>query len=191
VSNGEIVSSGTASQFAETLKPEDMLGDAPLTVDSDKAANLAHDYAEANGLVVTSMNYDLKKDGPDAAPAWTISCLDDKGDKLGQVVVTAGKGNVVSHDGFTLEPAPEPTPGETPRRAKDEPRFETYAQPEVATADVTTTRKSGPAAPAEEEVETTPGHHHHRRSATQKPSPSALSKTFQNVGRTLQKYNPF
>jgi hypothetical protein len=56
VSNGEVVASRAISQFADSLKPEDILGDVPLTIDSDKAAKLAHDYAEANGAVVASIN---------------------------------------------------------------------------------------------------------------------------------------
>jgi len=133
VSNGEIVASRGVSQFADNLKTTDVLGEQPLKVDSDKAANVARAYAEANGAVVTSMNYELKKDGPDAAPAWTVSCLDDKGNRVGTVVVTAGKGNVVSHEGFALEPEPEAEAGASPNR-KSEPRFETYAKPEVAPA---------------------------------------------------------
>jgi hypothetical protein len=181
VSNGEIVASRSISQFAESLKPEDILGDAALNIDSDKAAKMARDYAEANGAVVASMNYELKKDGTDAAPAWTVSCMDEKGNKVGTVVVTAGKGNVVSHDGFTLEPEPEATPGSTPRK-KEEPRFDTYAKPEVAAA--------AAAAPGGSlDDENTPGHHHHKHLPAKTPSP--LQKTLQNVGRTLQKFNPF
>ena len=187
VSNGEIVASRAVSQFADNLKPDDILGDAPLTIDSDKAAQVARDYAEANGAVVTSMNYELKKDGPDAAPAWTVSCLDDKGNKVGQVVITAGKGNVVSHDGFSLEPVPEATPGETPHH-KEEPHFDTYAKPEVASAEVTASSKPG-ASPGDED-ESTPGHHHHRRAQPQK-SPGAVGKALQSIGHGLQKINPF
>lgn len=180
VSNGEIVASRAVSQFADSLAPGDVLGVVPLNIDSDKVAKLAHAYAEANGAVVTSINYELKKDGPDAAPAWTVSCLDDKGTKVGEVVVTAGKGTVVSHDGFALEPEPEPTPGSTPRR-REEPRFETYSKPEVAPIVVAT------GTPPPDEDDGT-GHHHKRPS---KKSENPIARTFQNVGRTLEKFNPF
>jgi hypothetical protein len=180
VSNGEIVASRAVSQFADSLKPDDVLGAAPLNIDSDKAAKLAHAYADANGAVVTSINYELKKDGPDAAPAWTISCMDDKGNKVGVVVVTAGKGNVVSHEGFTLEPEPEATPS----RKREEPRFETYAKPEVAPVTV-----AGSAASDDDMDDGKPGHHHHKHPPAKSPNP--IAKTFQDVGRTLQKFNPF
>ena len=182
VSNGEIVASRSVSQFAESLKADDMLGAQPVKIDSDKAAKLA--YAEANGAVVTSMNYELKKDGSEAAPAWTISCLDDKGNKVGTVVVTAGKGNVVSHEGFALEPEPEATPEASPRKKK-EARFETYAKPEVAP--VIAAAGSSPAADESDSPEA--GVHHHKH-PPKKPE-SGIAKTFQNVGRTLQKLNPF
>ncbi|HEX4085136.1 MAG TPA: hypothetical protein VHY22_09510 [Chthoniobacteraceae bacterium] len=185
VSNGEIVASRSVSQFADHLDPDDMLGDTPLTIDSDKAAKVAREYAEANGAVVTSMNYELKKDGPDAAPAWTVSCVDDKGNKVGQVVITAGKGNVVSHDGFALEPAPEATPSGTPRH-REEPHFDTYAKPEVASAEVTAAARPA-ASPGDDD--NTPGR---RRRKKQPPKqPNAIGRAFQSVGHTLEKINPF
>jgi hypothetical protein len=185
VSNGEIVASRSISQFAESLKADDMLGDQPLKIDSDKAAKVARAYAEANGAAVTGMNYELKKDGPDAAPAWTIWCVDDKGNKVGSVVVTAGKGNVVAHDGFALEPEPEATPGETPHR-KQAPRFETYAKPDVGPGIAETTGTSG-----DTDVEPgTKGAHHHHKAQPKKPE-NKIAKAFQNVGQTLRKINPF
>jgi hypothetical protein len=173
VSNGQILASRSISQFADSLKPEDMLGSAPLNVDSDKAAKLAQDYAAANGTVVTSLNYDLRNDGPDGAPAWTVSCLDDKGNKLGQVVVAADTGDVVSHYGFALEPEPSATPASTPTAA---PRFETYAKPQVVAA----------ASPAPDDS----GDGSTRQRHPKKPQ-NVIVKTFQNVGRTLEKYDPF
>ncbi|MGA3169434.1 MAG: hypothetical protein ABSE62_00320 [Chthoniobacteraceae bacterium] len=183
VSNGEIIASRSISQFAQTLTPDEIIDPAPLNLDSDRAAKLAHDYAAANGSIVTSINYELKKDGPDAAPAWTVTCLDDKGNKVGVVVVTAGKGNVVSHDGFALEPAPAATPG---TKMKDGPRFETYAAPEVAMAAVAA---ASPIADQDDDDDNAPEHHHHHHAAQKQPNP--IVKTFQNVGRTIEKYSPF
>lgn len=169
VSNGQIVRSQAFSQFAPSpLKDEDILGALPA-IDSDKASSLAHDYAAANGAVVASINYDLKKDGPGAAPTWVITCLDDNGNKLGEVVVTADKGAVVSHTGFALEPSSEP-------RKKEDPHFETYAQPEVAIA------SAAIAPPADEEIA---GYRHHWRSA--KPSPNPIVRGIQSATRTLKK----
>jgi hypothetical protein len=175
VSNGEIVASRALSQFAESLKPEDMLGAAPVKVDSDRLAKLARAYAETNGASVATLNYELKKDGPVGAPAWTITCLDDNGNKLGELVVTAADGNIVSHDGFPLEPESAETPEPTPRR---KPHFETYAKPEVAVAAVATS-------PPDRE----PARAHPDRSPA-KPA-SAIGQTLNNVGRTLHKFLPF
>lgn len=183
VSNGEIVASRSVSQFAESLTADDMLGAEPVKIDSDKVAKVAKAYAEANGAVVASMNYELKKDGTDAAPTWTISCMDEKGNKVGAVIVTAGKGNVVSHEGFTLEP--EATTEATPRK-KEEPRFETYAKPEVAP--VAATAGGSPAVDGGDVAEE--GKTHHHRKAPKKQE-SGIAKTFKDVGRTLEKLNPF
>ena len=104
VAGGEIVATRAVSQFAEALKPEDVVGGDAVRIDSDKAAKLAQQYALANNATVASLNYELKRDGEGAAPLWTVTCLDEAGKELGRVVVTAGKGNVVSHEGFAVEP---------------------------------------------------------------------------------------
>jgi hypothetical protein len=180
VSNGVIIASRSLSQFADSLKPDEILGDEPLGVDTDKLAKLAHDYAAANGAAVAGINYELKKDGPGAAPAWTVSCVDDKGNTVGQLLVTADKGDLVSHEGFALEPAPETTPLEKkPERA----RFQTYAKPEVAVAEVNAATPSD--SPADDE----PDGRHGKRPAQKQPG--VIGKTLQSVGKTLEKLNPF
>ena len=104
IAGGEVVASRNISQFAESLKPTDVMGTSGLKIDSDKVASLAQQYAAANNVTVATLNYALKKEGDDAAPLWDVTCLDETGKELGHVVVSAGKGNVVSHDGFTAEP---------------------------------------------------------------------------------------
>ena len=93
------------SQFAETLKPEAVIGAPAVKIDSDKASKLAQEYAKANSLQPASFNYELRKDGEEAVPLWRVSCLDGKGQSLGTLMVTATKGSVVSHEGFAMEPA--------------------------------------------------------------------------------------
>jgi len=104
VAGGEVVASRNLSQFAESLKPTDVIGASGLKVDSDKVADLAQQYAQANNVAITSINYALSKEGADAAPLWNVTCLDEAGKEIGHLVVSAGKGNVVSHEGFTAEP---------------------------------------------------------------------------------------
>jgi hypothetical protein len=104
VAGGEVVASRNISQFAESLKPTDVIGTSGLKVDSDKLANLAQQYAIANNVAISTLNYSLKKEGADAAPLWNVTCLDETGKEIGHLVVSAGKGNVLSHDGFTAEP---------------------------------------------------------------------------------------
>lgn len=104
VAGGEVVASRNISQFAESLKPDEIIGSSPLKIDSDQVASLAQQYALANGVNIASLNYVLKKEGADAAPLWDVTCIDELGKELGHVIVSAGKGNVVSHEGFTAEP---------------------------------------------------------------------------------------
>lgn len=104
VSGGEVVASRNLSQFAESLKPTDVIGASSVRVDSDKLADLAQQYAEANKVTIATLNYTLNKEGADATPLWSVTCLDESGKEIGRIVVSAGKGNVISHDGFTAEP---------------------------------------------------------------------------------------
>jgi hypothetical protein len=105
VAGGEVVASRNVSQFAEILKAGDVFGGEPLRIDSDRVASIAREYAAANNVTISSMNYELKKDGTGAALLWNVTCLDEAGKELGRVYITANKGTVVSHDGFTADPA--------------------------------------------------------------------------------------
>jgi len=104
VAGGEVVASRNLSQFAESLKPADVVGGSSVKVDLDKLANLAQQYAQANSVTIASLNYSLKKEGADAAPLWNVTCLDETGKEIGHIVVSATKGTIVSHEGFTAEP---------------------------------------------------------------------------------------
>jgi hypothetical protein len=134
VAGGAVVASRNVSQFAEVLKPGDVFGGEPLRVDSDRVANIAREYAAANNVTISSMNYELKKDGTGAALLWNVTCMDEAGKEMGRVYVMANKGTVVSHDGFTAEPAGIVTeklksPSEIARA-----RAEAKKQPKIAKA---------------------------------------------------------
>lgn len=118
VAAGELVASREVSQFVESLRTEDEFGGDALKVDSDRAAKLAQQYALVNEKPVVAMHYELKKTGAAAVPLWTVTCLDDAGKEIGYIVISAGKGNVVSHEGFPIDPPPPvttPVPEEKPR----------------------------------------------------------------------------
>jgi hypothetical protein len=86
------------------VKADDILKESLLKVDSDKVAALAQAYALANNMTIAALNYALKKEGAEAVPLWNVGCLDETGKQIGQLVISASKGTVVSHDGFTAEP---------------------------------------------------------------------------------------
>jgi hypothetical protein len=104
VAGGELVASRAVSQFAESVKAEDVVKDSLLKIDSDKVGALAQAYALANNVTITALNYALKKEGAEAVPLWNVGCIDETGKVIGQLVVSASKGTVVSHEGFTAEP---------------------------------------------------------------------------------------
>ena len=107
VAGGEVVASRSLSQFVESVKADDIVKESLIKIDSDKVGALATEFALANNLNIVTMNYSLVKDGADAAPLWSVACFDEGGKQLGTVVVSAGKGNVISHEGFTAEPGAE------------------------------------------------------------------------------------
>lgn len=107
VAGGELVASRAISQFAESVKEEEILKESLIKVDSDKVAALAQEYAQANQVTISSLDYALKKEGEEAAPLWNVTCLDEAGKQVGRLVISAGKGNVISHEGFTAEPSAE------------------------------------------------------------------------------------
>jgi hypothetical protein len=118
VARGEVTASHEVSQFAESLRAGDVIGADAVKVDSDRAAKQAQQFAEANKLAVKTLHYELAK-GTAGAPVWTVICLDSAGREVGQLVIHATRGTVVSHPGFTAEPTPlppiTPAPDEKPR----------------------------------------------------------------------------
>lgn len=105
VAGGEVVASREISQFAEKLTPEDVISADAVKVDSDRAAKLLQQYAHANNVTIATVNYELKKDGAEAAPLWRVTGLDESGAEVGSLVLTAGKGTVIAHEGFPVQPA--------------------------------------------------------------------------------------
>jgi hypothetical protein len=104
ITGGEIVTTRELSQFAEKLTAEDVLGEGEVKIDSDAVAKLAQDFAKANDVKLGPLKYELRKQGAEAAPVWNVTCTDEAQLQLGVLVLTAGKGTLVSHDGFAKKP---------------------------------------------------------------------------------------
>ena len=119
VVGGEVVASREVSQFAESLHADDVVGADAVKVDSDRAAKQVQQYAERNKLTVKTLHYELKKAGAATGPLWTVACLDAAGKEVGQLVISASRGTVLSHLGFAVEPTSlspiTPAPEEKPR----------------------------------------------------------------------------
>jgi len=140
VAQGVKVASRNISQFAETLTPADVIGGESLKFDSDKAIKTVKEYADANGVTVASMNFELKRDSAGEPPVWNITCLDAEGKEIGHLHLTAAKGAVLSHEGFAAEPPP-PTPA--PERAPAPRAVRVEAPRPVVVATPEPTKKPG------------------------------------------------
>jgi hypothetical protein len=104
VSSETIISSKTKSNLALKLVKADVIGLDGLRIDSDQVAELTASYASANRLVPAAFDYDLRKEGSDAAPLWTVVAYDEAGTRLGTIVVAANSGAIISHEGFAQTP---------------------------------------------------------------------------------------
>jgi hypothetical protein len=104
VSDGEVVAAREVSQFAERLSANDVIGVDAVRVNSDKLAAVAQQYAAVNNVTISSINYELRKEGTAALPVWRIGCLDSKGQPLGALLVSADAGKIVSREGFPNTP---------------------------------------------------------------------------------------
>jgi len=104
VVGNRLVASRQLSQFADSLKPVDVLGTKGLQLDSDAAGELALNYGRANSVTIDKINYELKREGGE--PFWKLVCLNQSGSRLGELKVSAEKGTVLAHEGFASEPPP-------------------------------------------------------------------------------------
>ena len=113
VANGKIEASRTLSQFADELKPADVIGAAAVNLNSDEAVGIAAQFAMANSSRLGTVNYELSK--INTTPIWRLTCLNQQGDEIGVVSLHATKRTVLGHDGFEIVPegrAPTARPSE-------------------------------------------------------------------------------
>lgn len=94
----------TISQFAESVAASDVIPVDSLKVDTDQLTKLAMQFGTINKKPVSAMHFELRKSGPDAAPLWTVTCLDASANELGKLIISAHRGTVIMHPGFEEEP---------------------------------------------------------------------------------------
>jgi hypothetical protein len=98
------VASRSVSQFVEKLSAGDVLGPAAIKVDSDRVVKTALQYGVANNKMIAALHFDLRKGATDGTPVWTVICADPGGTETGRLLISATKGEVLSHPGFSHEP---------------------------------------------------------------------------------------
>ncbi len=117
VADGAVKANRSLSQFADALKPADVIGADAVKIDSTAVSAIAARYCVANGMRMGALNYELGKYGEGSAPAWRIGVENPEGDPLGILIINARTGNVERHDGFDKQPpeiAPTPAPAKKP-----------------------------------------------------------------------------
>jgi hypothetical protein len=98
------VASRSVSQFIEKLSAADVLGPAAIKIDSDRVVKTALQYGVANNKTIAALHFDLRKGTTEGVPVWTVICADLGGAETGRLLISATKGEVLSHPGFPLEP---------------------------------------------------------------------------------------
>jgi hypothetical protein len=142
----KIVASRAVSQFADAIRPDDVVGAGAVKVDSNKVAKVAQSYATANKATPASINYQLVHGGDGSPPVWRVTCEDATGKTLGTVVMKADDGAVLSHAGFPVKPQPAREKSEAKRAPKrTEPSEGTIPARSVPS---TASRRATPVAPA-------------------------------------------
>jgi hypothetical protein len=107
---GKMVTSRTLSQFADGLTKDDAVGAENIRINHDTAAGMAAQFAILNGKRLGSVDYELRKAAPGVA-LWRLTCTDSGGQPMGVLELHAGKGTVVSYEGFEKSPvAAQPLP---------------------------------------------------------------------------------
>lgn len=181
VAGKEIVASRAISQFVEAVKPEEVMNPDTIKIDSDDAVKIAKEYAAANKISMRSINYELKKDGAESSPVWKISCLDETGNSVAELMLTATKGTVVSHLGFASAPQPQPEKkkklkASAPSEVKQPPP-EKKKKPKVAAAP-----EVAPPNPPEEIIAEPP------QQDTTPERQSGIGQKFKDVGNSFKRF---
>jgi len=174
IAGGEIISQRATSELTEAVKSGDVLGLKNIKIFPPQLAALAEQYARANGAALGPIDYLLKKEGADAAPLWTVTCRDEAGAALGVLIVTAGKGQVISHEGFAQEPAPTIAP----EVAAADAEFLENGETSVAQAETDESVDSGEPTQAKSK----------KKSSSRGSNGSTVSRPFRKVGGKLQKF---
>jgi hypothetical protein len=107
IADGRRVASRPVSQFIEKLSSADVVGPDAIKVDSDRVVKTALQYGVANNKTIAALHFDLRKNPTDGTPVWTVICANLAGTEVGRLVISATRGNVLSHPGFVAEPPVE------------------------------------------------------------------------------------
>lgn len=104
VADKRVIAARPVSQFAQDLFPEDVIPVDAALLNSDRAFLLVEQFARANNLRVSTINYRLKKEGVGSTPLWKITCLDESSNPFAGVTLAASNGTIINTSGFIFAP---------------------------------------------------------------------------------------
>jgi hypothetical protein len=104
VTGGTVVASRAISDLAQRVTEGDVIGITGIKFDATQVAELAASYADVNQMKPVALNYELRKDGAEAAPVWRITAVGEAGASIGEIVVAATTGALLTQKGFRTAP---------------------------------------------------------------------------------------
>ncbi len=131
VTGSTVVASRGISDYAQHLTEGDTIDLTAIRFDATQLAELAAAYADASEVTPAAFNYEMRKEGKAAAPLWKISAIDESGRQLGELVVTANTGTLVTQSGFSQAPELKDLAAMAQAEGEEEKQDD---QPEKATA---------------------------------------------------------
>jgi hypothetical protein len=98
--DGQLVGEAPSFNPGQIFREDGYIFIPEIQIDSAAAFALAQKQATAVGLELGAVDYLLEKHGDDVDPAWTLTCYNPKGHKIGLLTVLATTGLVTVQKGF-------------------------------------------------------------------------------------------
>ena len=140
VANGVISDGVEASEYASYLTEDDVIERRKVKIDTDRLFRTANRYALANEMMVSSMNYTLEKN-EDGDAVWQVDCIDESDAVAGSLAIAADTGEVLSQEGFAIEPTA--APAKPTKIRKGALKLTTEAEPVVSAENTEDASDSG------------------------------------------------
>lgn len=97
---GQLVGEAPSFNAGQMFRDAGYIFIPEIQIDSTAAYEKAREQAEKSGHTLGSVDYLLERHGDDVDPAWTLTCHDASGRKIGVLTILATTGLVTVENGF-------------------------------------------------------------------------------------------